>query len=444
MINIKLPNDVEYIINKINKKGFEAFAVGGCIRDSILNRNPNDWDITTNALPEDIIRIFDKTIPTGIKHGTITVVYNNENYEITTYRVDGDYVDSRRPDDVIFVKNIKEDLSRRDFTINALAYNYKDGLKDYYNGIDDINSEIIKAVGDPLVRFEEDALRMMRAVRFSSQLNFNIDNNTRESIKTLSSNISNISIERVRDEFNKLVIADVKKLNDLLELGLLKEFIPELSNCVKVEQENPYHIYNVFNHTIVSADNIQNRLDLRLTMLFHDIGKRECKSYDKNGIAHFYKHNIKSSDLTQRIMKRMKYDNVIINKVVTLVKHHDNTINSSKSIRKLLSNIGEDNFKDLLLVKKADLLGQNPKYHKEGLEQLKLIESKFKKIIKDNNCFSIKDLDITGNEVIDLGVKKGKDVGLVLKYLLDKVIEKPELNNRRDLVILTKKWIARE
>lgn len=443
MIDIKLPDDVEYIINEINKNGFEAYAVGGCIRDSIINRNPMDWDITTNALPEDISKIFSKTIPTGIKHGTITVVYNNENYEITTYRIDGDYVDNRRPDEVIFVKNIKEDLARRDFTINALAYNYKDGLKDYYNGISDINNKIIKAVGDPLVRFKEDALRMMRAVRFSSQLNFNIEKNTKEAIKTLSSNIVNISIERVREEFNKLVIADVNKVKELLELGLLQEFIPELSNCIKVKQENPHHIYNVFEHIIVSANNIENRLDLRLTMLFHDIGKEKCKTIDCNGIAHFYKHNIESSILTEKIMKRMKYDKAITNKVVTLVKHHDDIIYSSKSIRKLLSNIGEDNFKDLLLVKRADLLGQNPKYHKEGLEQLKLIESKFKKIIEDNNCFSIKDLAITGNEVIELGVNKGKDVGLVLKYLLNLVIENPNLNNREDLIALTKKWTAR-
>ncbi|MCI5726995.1 MAG: CCA tRNA nucleotidyltransferase [Clostridium sp.] len=437
---LKLPEDVKYIINVLNKNNFEAYVVGGCVRDSILNRSINDWDITTNAKPDEVVKLFDKTIKTGIQHGTVTVVLNNENYEVTTYRLDGNYVDGRHPEEIHFVSNLKEDLARRDFTINALAYNEENGLQDYYRGVEDLQNKIIRAVGDPLKRFDEDALRMLRAIRFSSQLDFEIEESTFNAIKELSYSINRISIERIREEFNKIIISNPYGIYKLIDTNLLKEFLPELLLCHKVKQQNPHHIYDVLEHIIKSASIIESRLDLRLTMILHDICKPQCKTVDEKGIGHFYGHPQRSSKKAFEILKRMKYDNETIKRVTTLVLYHDRDMPSFKSIRKVLSEIGVDLFNDLLKVKEADALAQNPLMYQEKHERLELIKEKLKKIIEDNNCFSIKDLDINGRDVIALGAQ-GKDVGRVLNSLLSKVIEKPELNCSEKLIKLAKKMI---
>ena len=435
---IELPKNVKFIIDKFKENGFESYAVGGCVRDSLINRKVNDWDITTNAKPEDTINIFEKTVPTGIKHGTVTVILDKENFEVTTYRIDGEYKDGRHPEEVQFVSELKEDLSRRDFTINAMAYNEENGLIDYFKGLEDLDNKIIRAVGNADKRFEEDALRMLRAIRFAAQLGFKIEESTKKGIKNLSDNIKNVSIERIRVEFDKIILSNPMYINELISSGLLKHFLNELCLCKGVEQQNPHHIYDVLTHILKSAENIEPVLHLRLTMILHDICKPQCKTVDEKGIGHFYGHDLASADKAFEILKRMKYDNDTINKVVTLIKSHDRDIKTRKSIRKLLSLIGEELFRDLLKVKKADALAQNPKLYKEKEEKLIESEKKLNEIIETKECFTIKDLAIDGRDLIALGIKPGKDIGIILNKLLDKVIENPNLNNKEVLINIIK------
>lgn len=439
-MKIVMPKDVNFIIDELHKHNKEAYAVGGCIRDCILGRKPNDWDITTSSMPEEVISYFDKTIPTGLKHGTVTVVVNGNNYEVTTFRIDGNYEDNRHPDNVYFVSDISYDLERRDFTINAMAYNNEKGLLDLFNGIDDLKNKIIKTVGEPKKRFNEDALRMMRAVRFAAQLKFKIDENTKAAIKELNENIKNVSIERIRSEFDKILLSNSNYIYDLYDLGLLQYFLKEVCDLNSCSQNHPCHIYNVFNHTLVALKNIPNKLTLKLAMLLHDTGKIKCKTTDENGIDHFYKHALVSVDIAYKVLKRMKYDNKTIKDVILLIKYHDAEIYSIKSIKKMLNRIGCDLFCDLLYIKKADLLGKNPIYHKEGLEKLKYIKNAYNEIINSKECFNIKDLKINGKDLIDIGVTKGKDIGLILNFLLEKVIEEPSINNKDHLLKISKRY----
>ncbi|MBM7836343.1 CCA tRNA nucleotidyltransferase [Clostridium sardiniense] len=433
-MQINIPTDVEFIIKKLQNNNKKAFVVGGCVRDSILGRVPKDWDICTNATPEEVIKLFNKTIPTGLKHGTITVMINNEGYEVATFRIEDDYDDSRHPNKVEFVDDIVKDLSRRDLTINSMAYNYEDGLIDPFNGYIDILNKFIRAVGDPDKRFNEDALRMLRAIRFSAQLGFKIDEETRNSIRKFSDKIKYISVERIRCELEKIIMSDAYKIDDLVSLGLLKYIIPELCECIDFNQDNPYHCFNVYKHIINTVYSIDKEPHLKLTMLLHDICKPQCKTIDENGIGHFYGHAELSSEKAKDILKRLKYDNETINKVTTLVKYHDRQIGKKKSIRKLLSEIGEDNFKDLLKIKRADIFGQNKEYLNVRLDELAEIRLKLDEVIEQQECFTIKDLAINGRDLIDLGVAEGKEIGEYLNCCLERVLEDPNLNNKSDLI----------
>ncbi|CAM3011884.1 CCA tRNA nucleotidyltransferase [Hathewaya histolytica] len=442
-VKINIPNGANYIISTLNKFNYEAYIVGGAVRDSVLGKVPNDYDITTNALPEEIERIFNslkiKTIPTGIKHGTITVLIEELSYEVTTFRIDGEYRDNRRPEEVIFTSFLQEDLKRRDFTINAMAYNKDEGLIDYFNGVEDLKKGVIKAVGEPLKRFSEDALRMMRTVRFSAQLGFSIDKDTEDAIINLSHNIKYVSIERIREEFNKILLSsNPNAIDKLSEYGLIQYFIPQYKLCECTLQNNPHHIYNVAEHIISSVGNVEQDLPLRLTMFLHDIGKPECKTTDEKGVDHFYCHAEKSSYIAYNLLKEMKYDNKTIDKVITLIKYHDSFINNTKGIKKLLNKIGEDNFRDLLKVRKADILAQNPEFIEEKLLSLKVIENKLEVILKEEQCFKIKDLKIRGLDLINIGIE-GKNIGIVLKKLLDLVIDDYSINYREKLLELAKK-----
>jgi tRNA nucleotidyltransferase (CCA-adding enzyme) len=437
-IAIELPKDVKFIIDILQKNGYEAYAVGGCVRDSILKKKPKDWDITTNAKPEEVIILFDKVILTGIKHGTVTVLINKDGYEVTTYRTDGEYEDNRHPKEVKFVNSLKEDLARRDFTINAMAYNEKDGLVDYFDGIKDLNNKVITTVGDTKKRFDEDALRMLRAIRFSAQLNFKVDNNVLDVINILKDNIRNISKERIRDEFNKILINNPSKIQLLKKCGILEYIIPGIGNLYDFDQNTPYHIYDLYNHTLVTTEVVEPILHLRLTMLLHDFGKVKTKTTDENGISHFYGHTKDSLEMAENILKALKYDNDNINKVLTLIQYHDSTLKSKASIRRMLSKIGEDLLRDLIKVQWADVLAQNPKYAKERILNLVSVENELNLILAQNECFNLKDLKINGGDLINLGFNKGKEIGETLKYLLDIVIDNPKLNERDTLLRLSK------
>lgn len=327
-MELKLPNEVRLILNELKNKGFEAYVVGGCVRDSLMGRIPKDWDIATGSTPHETKAIFEsagyKTIPTGLKHGTVAVLAEKLPYELTTFRIDGNYVDGRRPENVLFTASITEDLSRRDFTINAMAYNEVQGLIDPFNGQKDISSRTLRCVGNPEQRFNEDALRMLRAIRLSSELDFSIHEDTLRAISKNSVLISKISYERIREEFNKILLSNPHKVKLLDETGLLAHILPEFTKCLTVSQDNPYHIYNVGEHILVSTEAAQKDLILRLTMLFHDIGKPLCKTIDESGRGHFYGHDRISTEIAIERLKIMKYDNITIKRVGDLITYHDN------------------------------------------------------------------------------------------------------------------------
>ncbi|BCZ46344.1 polynucleotide adenylyltransferase [Clostridium gelidum] len=437
-VRIDIPQDVKFIINTLMNNGYESYIVGGCVRDSIMQRHPKDWDITTKANPEEVIKLFDKVVLTGLKHGTVTVMINKEGYEVTTYRADGEYEDNRHPKEVKFVSSLKEDLARRDFTINAMAYNEKDGLIDHFGGMKDLNNEIIKTVGEPKKRFNEDALRMLRAIRFSAQLGFNIDENVLFTIKELKDNIKNISKERIREEFNKILISDPRKIDVLKECEILEYIISGISNLYNFNQNNPYHIYDLYNHTLVATEAIEPSLDLRLTMCLHDLGKTKTKTTDESGISHYYAHAKESVTMAEHILKNLKYDNNIINKVLTLIKYHDCTLESKLSVKRMLNKIGEELLRDLIKIQRADILSQNPVYAKVRLLNLTSVEGKLDLILSQNECFNLNSLKINGEDLIKLGFNKGKEIGETLKYLLEVVIENPKLNEKEELIILAK------
>lgn len=440
--NINIPKDVCFILDTIETHRGESYIVGGCVRDSILNKIPKDYDITTNLIPDQICNIFRTlnytVIETGIKHGTVTIMINKVGYEVTTFRTDGVYENNRHPSNVIFTNSLKDDLSRRDFTINSLAYNPQKGLIDYFNGLDDIKLKTVKCVGNPNKRFSEDALRILRGFRFCSQLNFSMESKTLIEAVKLKASISKLSKERISSEINKILLADSDVLKTIIELNILDNIIPEIYECLDFDQNNPYHDLNVFNHIMKSVKNIDNELHLKLTMLLHDITKPRHKTIDEKGVGHFYGHPVTSAELSTKILKRLKYDNANIEKVYTLIFYHDREIGSKKSIKKLLNLIGVDLLKDLLKVKEADIISQNNKFYAERHLELLNIKNNLEEILENKECFSIRDLNINGKDLINIGYKQGKDVGIVLNKLMETVIDNQELNNKDDLMQIAK------
>ena len=440
-VMMQLPEKVKYIIDTIMKAGYEAYAVGGCIRDSILGRIPDDWDITTSATPCQVKELFGRTIDTGLKHGTVTIMLDKEGFEVTTYRIDGTYEDNRHPKEVTFTASLVEDLKRRDFTINAMAYNDAVGLVDVFGGMEDIERKMIRCVGNPKERFMEDALRIMRAVRFSAQLGYQIETETKEAIRELSPNLKHISAERIQTELVKLVMSPhPEKLKLAYETGITKVILPEFDVCMETEQNNPHHCYSVGEHILKSMENIRPEKALRLAMLFHDIGKPETFTVDKNGISHFHGHQEVSEEMARRILKRLKFDNDTIYMVTNLVRYHDYEVMAGeKYVRRAIMKIGEDIFPFLYDVKKADILAQSDYLRKEKEEKLKAVYQIYEKVIAERQCVSLKMLAITGKDLIEeTGMQPGRGVGEVLHKLLDIVVEDPGQNSREKLLKMAK------
>lgn len=434
-IKIHLPEDVKRIIETIEEAGYEAYAVGGCVRDSLLSREPDDWDITTSAKPEQVKALFKRTIDTGIQHGTVTVMIHHVGYEVTTYRIDGEYEDSRHPKEVVFTANLVEDLRRRDFTINAMAYNDRVGIVDEFNGIGDLENKIIRAVGNPIDRFMEDALRIMRAVRFSAQLGYEIEKETKEAIRALAGNLKNISAERIQVELVKLVKSPhPEKMRDLYETGITAVIMPEFDAAMETEQNHPHHKYSVGEHTIHSMEAIEADKDLRLAMLFHDLGKALCKTTGENGIDHFHGHAAISEELCKKILRRLKFDNDTIHVVSRLVKNHDYKVESGKKyVRRAVNRIGEDVFPLLLKIKQADMDAQSDYQREEKQQNLDTITELYEQIIRDAECVSLKTLAVKGADLMEWGMKPGKEIGEMLSKLLEVVLEQPELNDKEKL-----------
>lgn len=440
---IQLPEKVQYIINTIMEAGYEAYAVGGCIRDSILGRVPDDWDITTSATPYQVKEIFKRTVDTGIKHGTVTVMIDKEGFEVTTYRVDGEYEDSRHPKEVTFTANLIEDLKRRDFTINAMAYNDQAGLVDVFEGMLDIRKKRIRCVGNPRERFSEDALRLMRAVRFSAQLGYEIEEETAEAIRELSPNLTHISAERIQTELIKLIISPhPENLRIAYELGITGVVLPEFDACMKTQQRNLHHCYSVGEHIIKSMQEIRPDKVMRLAMLFHDIGKPQTISQDDSGIHHFYGHPSVSEKMTKEILRRLKFDNYTIYMVSNLVKFHDYEVEpGAKYVRRAIMKTGEDIFPLLFEVKEADIKAQSSYRREEKEKKLKEIHEIYDEILACNQCVSLKGLAVTGRDLIeDAGMKPGKELGEMLKKLLNVVIEEPAKNEKEILIKLAREF----
>ena len=437
--NIEVPAPVNYIIQELEKCGHEAYMVGGCVRDSVLGRKPHDYDICTSATPDEILQAFpyEEIIPTGLQHGTVTILINKEPFEVTTYRIDGDYSDNRRPDNITFTKNLVEDLRRRDFTINAMAYNPKTGLIDPFNGLEDIKEEKIRCVGSAKDRFGEDTLRILRAIRFASQFGFVIEPDTDWEIHQQHKKLENISVERINSEFCKIVSSDSFCVQLLLYKDVFSLFIPELKSMFDFQQNNPYHAYDVFGHTVHAIKQCNSDdLVVKLAVFFHDFGKPHSYQDGEDGIRHFKGHGKVSAEITDSIMKRLRCDNETRNNVVKLVYYHDATFEVGKKyVKRWLNKIGEKQFRRLLEVRRADIKGQKTDYEKSRIEKVDNIEKILEEILAEKSCFSLKDLTVNGNDVKEvMKLKEGKDIGYWLNEILKRVIDGELENNRDDLV----------
>lgn len=436
MTQIHLPDNVRSIITRLESAGYEAYAVGGCVRDSLLGRTPSDWDVTTSAKPQQVKEIFRHTIDTGIRHGTVTVMLDREGFEVTTYRIDGEYEDSRHPKEVVFTANLIEDLKRRDFTINAFAYNDQGGIVDAFGGMEDLKKGIIRCVGEASERFGEDALRMLRAVRFSAQLGFSIAGETKAAIRELAPSLANISAERIQAELVKLLLSDNPDyMRDVYALGITRVVLPELDAAFATAQHNPHHQYTVGEHLMQSLLYTRADRSLRLAALLHDIGKPSVRTTDEEGIDHFHGHAEVSERMAVDILKRLRFDNGTIDKVQKYVRYHDYRPEpDERSVRRAVNKIGEAYFPQVMEVRRADTLAQSLYQREEKLAQIDEVMRLYAQIMEKNQCISLKTLDITGNDLIALGVPKGKRIGEILNRLLDEVLQNPENNVHEYLI----------
>ncbi len=433
-MTVVLPDEVIEILSRFHQKGFEAYAVGGCIRDLLLGESPKDWDITTSALPEETISVFsgEKTIPTGIAHGTVTLIWKDVPYEITTFRTDGTYSDHRRPDSVSFARSLEEDIARRDFTVNGLAAGADGTVIDFFGGVDDLKKKTIRAIGDPHRRFSEDALRILRALRFSSSLSFSIEPATEKALFDCTSLLTYVAKERVFAELKKLLLGDNVKDVLLRYPSILGFLIPELKPSFSFPQHTPYHLYDVYTHTAYAVEAGEKNAVIRLALLLHDTGKPACFAPDKNGVAHFPGHPAESAKMAKRALWRLKADHKTLSKVSLLIENHDASIRPEKtSVKRWLSKLGAEDFFSLLAVKRADQLAKNNQSSKRG-EELRKIEAIAKEVLSSNDCLSVKELAVKGEDLKALGFS-GKEIGDTLSYLLDLVLSGEK--NEKDLLL---------
>lgn len=435
-MTMDMPKNVDTAINLLQSAGFEAYAVGGCVRDSLLGKIPNDWDITTSAKPEDMKSVFINfhCIDTGIKHGTVTVVIDGEPLEITTFRLDGEYEDNRHPKSVTFTSNLGADLGRRDFTVNAMAYSKKTGTVDLFGGQNDLKNKIIRCVGDPDRRFNEDALRILRALRFASALDFEIEEKTAQSLLKNRALLGNISEERIAKELLKLVCGKGAKriLTDFAPV--LFEILPELQPMYKNSHDNPHHCYDIYEHTLIAVESIDPEPTLRFAMLLHDCGKPAVKKFDENGVAHFYGHQRISAEISAQILARLKVSNKFRDEILFLVSNHDRweLYENTEKMPRYLSKFGLDGVLKLLKVMRADVLAQSPEY-RYRLDQIADAEEIAKNLAEQKPCLSLRELQINGRTLMDIGIPQGRKLGAVLAQLLDEVIDGVTKNTQEAL-----------
>lgn len=445
-MKIQMPEAANYIIQTLMAHGYEAYIVGGCVRDSVLGRMPQDWDITTSATPEQTKALFRRTIDTGIEHGTVTIMMDHVGYEVTTYRVDGKYEDHRRPKEVTFTASLLEDLKRRDFTINAMAYNEQEGLVDIFGGAEDLRRGIIRCVGVPQERFDEDALRILRAVRFAAQLDFEIEAKTRQAIREKAEFLRDISAERIQVELTKLITSDhPERIIDAYELGITAIVLPEFDTMMETPQHTVYHKYDVGRHTVAVMQNIDATPVLRWAALLHDSAKPECRTTDEQGVDHFYGHPKAGKVIARRVLRRMKLDNDTIQRVERLVEWHDFGLDGTvtkKTLRRALNQMGPDLFDDYAKLRRADMLGQSDYMQEKKQQDYRHLLEMYREIREAQECLLIRDLKLDGKDLIAMGVQPGPDMGKILNDLLQQVLEEPQLNTKEKLKELVQiKWL---
>lgn len=456
---MRIPENVEFIIKTLEEHGHEAYAVGGCVRDMVLGREPEDWDITTSARPHEVKSLFRRTIDTGIQHGTVTVMLEKEGYEVTTYRMDGEYEDHRHPKEVLFTPDLFEDLKRRDFTINAMAYNPRTGIVDAFEGMKDLERRCIRCVGDPQERFEEDALRMLRGIRFAGQLQFDVDDATLQAIRMKAPTLVNVSAERIRTELTKLLISQGSdRLLLAVETGLSQYFLPELDKMLATKQNNPHHCFDVGHHSLEVVKNInriwendkcqktkKEHVMLAYAALLHDIAKPDCKTTDETGIDHFRNHPELGEEKAKQILRRLKFDNDTISMVSCLVRYHDRrhenclvdgnySNKGKKGMRRLMNQAGKSAMPLLFMLQEADLLSQSEYKQDEKLLKLSAAKRCYEEIVADGDAVTLKELAIDGGDLIRLGMTPGPQLGNILKRLLDVVLEHPK-KNKEDILL---------
>jgi len=434
----ELPSYVCTVLETLEKNGFEGYVVGGCVRDFLMGRTPNDFDVTTNALPAEIKKCFYDyhCITTGEKHGTIAVVIEKQLVEITTYRIDGEYSDSRHPETVTFSKNLCDDLSRRDFTVNAMAMNKNGDIIDIFDGRKDIGKKLIRTVRNAENRFNEDALRIMRGIRFASQLGFEIETDTSDMIHKLAFLLKNISMERIRDEFVKLmcgenVVKILEEYSDVIEV-----FIPEIADMYGFLQHTHFHKFDVWKHTLSAVGNISPDPVLRVTMLLHDIAKPDCLTIDENGTGHFKGHAPLGAEKASGILKRLRFSRKEITQICLLIANHRDSYRTKEDVKRMMSRIGADNFSLLIKVKKADDGAKGCFYEKDE-QMINFAEKCFKEVIENHECYRISDMEINGNDLINTGVS-GRKIGELLNILLEKIISSEVENNKEKLLSCAK------
>ena len=445
-VKIEIPAEVRSILSVIQKSGGSAYVVGGCVRDAILGRTPHDWDICTSLRPAQTVNLFSHydcaVIETGLKHGTVTIRFKGENYEVTTFRKDSTYSDNRHPDAVAFVDDVKEDLARRDFTMNAMAYNEEAGLVDPFDGRDDLRFGIIRCVGDPDERFQEDALRILRAMRFSARFGFAIDPNTKEAMLRNRDLLSNIAWERVREELLGILSGEDAAAVLREYQSIITQIIPELSPTVGFDQKSVWHIYDVWEHSLHVVDAIAASMPLlRFASLVHDIAKPQCAEVKEDGIhLRFHGHGEAGEPIVRDVMNRLRFSNAEIAKVTQLVRIHDNFIEpTERAVRRLLGSIGEEQFLDLMVLRRADISAQAEQDNEVRFAKLVTLRCLAHDISVKNECFSLEDLAVNGRDLMDAGIASGPELGKILNRFLDAVIDAPEKNTKEDLLSLARR-----
>ena len=433
-MKINLSDHAKFIIERLQHNGYECYAVGGCVRDSLRGVEPHDWDFTTSALPDEIERVFADctTVTIGKQFGTIAVILDGKPYEITTYRVDGGYSDSRHPDEVSFSRSLRDDLARRDFSVNAMAYNERDGLIDLYGGQSDMGFGVIRCVGEPERRFSEDALRILRALRFASVLGYSIEQKTAEAILRQRDLLSEISAERIRDELLKLLCGE--KVDFILRRyrTVIAVVIPELKGTFDFEQHNKHHNRDVYRHIVASVRNIEPDPLLRVTMLFHDIGKPLSQTVDRKGAYHYQNHQKIGAAMTREILRRLCLPNHFIDDVCTLISYHDERFKpDTVMLKQYLKLLGEKHMKRLYKIQRADILAQSSYMRDEKLRNLGEVYSELLRILESGECYCLRMLAVSGADLLHMGYRSGKEIGEILDHLLNKVIS-GELPNEKE------------